>query len=98
MKNYSHLKRQYPGYISLDQFHKICKIAKRSAKYLVDSGIVPAIDSGKKTHRYQIAIEDVIAYLRRRDREGSMIPTGLLTSGQREPSICASFSRLVELG
>jgi len=98
MKNYSHLKRQYPGYISLDQFHKICKIAKRSAKYLVDSGIVPAIDSGKKTHRYQIAIEDVIAYLRRRDREGSMIPTGLLTSGQREPSTRVSFSRLVELG
>lgn len=98
MKNYSHLKRQYPGYISLDQFYKICKIAKRSAKYLVDNGIIPSIDSGKKTHRYQIAIEDVIVYLRRRDREGSMIPTGLLTSGQREPSTRASFSRLVALG
>jgi len=98
MKNYSHLKRQYPGNVSLDQFHRICKIAKRSAKYLVDNGIVPAIDSGKKTHRYQIAIDDVIAYLRRRDREGSMIPTGLLTSGQRKPSTRASFSRLTALG
>lgn len=98
MKKYSYLKRQYPGYVSLDQFYRICKIAKRSAKYLVDNGIVPAIDTGKKTHRYQIAVDDVITYLRCRDREGSMIPTGLLTSGQREPSTRVSFSRLVALG
>ena len=97
MKNYSHLKRQYPGYISLDQFYKICKIAKRSAKYLVDNGIVPAIDSGKKTHRYQIAIEDVIAYLRRRDREGSLIPAGATSS--REPSDSKrSYSQVVARG
>ena len=98
MENYNLLKGQYPNYISLEQFCKICKVAKRSAKYLVDNGIVPAIDSGKKTRRYQIAIDDVIAYLYRRDREGSLIPTGVVTSGFHKPSTRKSFSRLVTLG
>jgi hypothetical protein len=97
MKNYSYLKRQYPNHISLDQFHRICKIAKRSAKYLVDNGIVPAIDSGKKTHRYRIAIDDVIAYLRCRDRDGSMIPVGVTSS--RKPNIARrSYSQTVAYG
>ena len=98
MENYNLLKGQHPDYISLEQFCKICKIAKRSAKYLVDNGIVPAIDSGKKTRRYQIAIDDVIAYLQRRDREGSLIPTGVVTSGCHKPSTRKSFSRLVTQG
>ena len=78
---YESLKEQYPEYISLDQLHRICKIAKRSAKYLVEHGIVPAQDTGKKTWRYRIAIDDVITYLRRREQVGSMIP------------YCASASR-----
>ncbi|MCL2592044.1 MAG: helix-turn-helix domain-containing protein [Defluviitaleaceae bacterium] len=77
---YYKLKEQYPEYISLEQLSKICKIAKRSAKYLLDQGIIPCQDTGKSTWRYKIALEDVITYLRRREQVGSMIPCGVVIS------------------
>jgi len=83
-KKYDTLREQYPEYISLDQLRLICRIAKRSARYLVSNGIIPAIDTGKKTWRYQVAIDDVIRYLRRREQWGSMIPPGAVSS--RPPS------------
>ena len=39
MEKYQALKEQYPDYVSLDQFYRICGIAKRSALYLVQNGI-----------------------------------------------------------
>ena len=101
-KKYQGLREQYPEFISLDQLRVICRIAKRSAKYLLDHGIIPCQDTGKKTWRYKIALDDVITYLHRREQVGSMIPYGTATS--RKPSterikssrIC--FSQLVELG
>ena len=65
--------------VSLDQVTKICRIAKRNAKYLVDNGIIPYTDTGKKTWHYKIALEDVIDYLRRREKVGSI-------STQKPPS------------
>jgi len=76
MRKYQSLKKQYPEYVSLDQLYRICKISKKSARYLVESGTIPAIDSGKKTWRYKIAMGDVIKYLIKRDKAGSMIPMG----------------------
>jgi len=72
---YESLREQYPPHISLDQLHRICGIAKRSAKYLVEHGIIPAQDTGRQTWRYKIALDDVIIYLRRREQVGSMIPS-----------------------
>ena len=97
MKKYENLRTKYNEHISLDQLRVICKIAKRSARYLVENGIIPAIDTGRKTWRYQIAIDDVIEYLRRRDREGSLIPAGATSS--REPSDSKrSYSQIVSRG
>jgi excisionase family DNA binding protein len=103
MKDYTELKSKYPEYISLDELSRVCRIAKRSARYLVEHGIIPAIDTGKKTWRYQIAIDDVIAYLFRRDKVGSMIPPGAVTSHYKTRKINAyanrkSFSKLVTEG
>jgi len=101
-KQYGQLKRQYPEYVSLDQLYKICQIAKKSARYLVEHGIIPAIDTGQKTWRYKIAIDDVITYLRRRDQVGSMIPPGVVSSRpqrkERKISNRKSFSQIVTLG
>lgn len=36
-----------PHTISKNQFYKICHISKRHAKYLLDSGLVKCVDSGK---------------------------------------------------
>ena len=84
MKKYEELKKIYPEYISLQQFYQICKIAKRSAAYLLQHQIVPCIDNGKGTWRYKIKIDDVIIYLRTRDKKGSMIPRGALTTKKKK--------------
>jgi len=47
---YKNLKKQYHDVISLEQLRKICRIAKRTAKYLLDNGIIPCTNTGKKTH------------------------------------------------
>jgi hypothetical protein len=80
MKKYDYLREQYPETISLDQLYRICSISKRSASYLIRHGVIPAEDTGRKTWRYRIALEDVIAYLNKRDRIGSMIPLGAVSS------------------
>ena len=99
MKKYKKLKDLYPEYISLDNLYKICKIAKRSALYLVQHGIIPAIDTGKQTWRYKIAIDDVITYLQRRDEVGSMIPHGAVNSrAKKNVNNRKLFSQVAILG
>lgn len=39
---------QYPDSMTKDQFYRIAHISKRHAKYLLDSGLVPCHDSGKR--------------------------------------------------
>jgi hypothetical protein len=95
-KKYDKLREQYPEYISLDQFRCICKIAKRSASYLIQHGIIPAIDTGKLTWRYKIALDDVITYLRRREQWGSMIPPGALNAKRKKSTKrCGSFRSVI---
>ena len=79
-KKYEELLETYPEYISLDQMRVICRIAKRTARYLLESGIVPCECTGKKTWRYKIKLVDVIAYLQASEKEGSRIPRGVLSS------------------
>jgi len=103
MKDYKVLKNQYPAFISLDELSKVCRIAKRSARYLVEHEIIPAIDTGKQTWRYQINIDDVIYYLQRRDKFGSMIPPGVVTSRYKNRTNISrtnrkSFSQMVVEG
>jgi len=99
---YELLRKQYTEYICLDQLHKVCGISKRSAQYLVENGIIPAIDTGKQTWRYRIALDDVISYLIRREEVGSMIPHGVATSRKpkhiRTLSTRKCFAQLVAPG
>ena len=66
-KEYETILRTYPKTISKDQMYKICHISKSTCLYLLEKKLVPCIDTGKKTHRFYIRIEDVINYLE--DRE-----------------------------
>ena len=96
---YESLREQYPEYVSLDQLRVICGIAKRSAKYLLDNGIIPYHDTGRQTWKYKIYIGDVITYLRRREQVGSMIPFGAVTSHSNRPvSTRKCFAQLVTEG
>lgn len=59
--------QQYPEYITKDQMYRICHISKKTCLFLLESGLVPNIDSGKKTRRFKIKTVDVIQYLKDRD-------------------------------
>jgi len=100
-KKYGKLWDEYPVLISLDQLYRICRISKRSALYLIQNGIIPATDTGKKTWKYRIFIEDVIDYLRHRDQYGSMIPRGAASSRtkkQKKTGDCNSFAYILYPG
>jgi hypothetical protein len=103
MNDYTALKSRYPDLLSLDELSRVCRIAKRTARYLVEHGIIPAIDTGKRTWRYQIKIDDVITYLVQRDKYGSMIPPGALSSRSKNRKKAStttrkSFSQIITEG
>ena len=64
---YQYLREQYPEIITKDQLYRICHISKRKALWLLENGVIPCEDSGKKTRRFRIRLEDVIEFLERRD-------------------------------
>ena len=65
--NYQYILEQYPIYMTKDQMYRICHISKKTCLYLLERGLVPCLDSGKKTRRFKIKTTDVIHYLE--DRE-----------------------------
>lgn len=54
------LYQSYPRneYISGETLYKFLHISKRKMKYLLENGYIPYIDTGKRTYRYVIKIED----------------------------------------
>lgn len=80
--DYDELKSQYPSVISADQFRQICHISKRKAKWLLENDVIPCKDSGKKTRRFTIKMDDVIEFLKKQT-EGNlkiMPPPGIFTT------------------
>ena len=78
-ENYS---LQIPEMISKDQLYKICHVSKRKALWLLENGVIPCVDSGKKTRRFTIKTVDVVKYLRKLD-EGKikeLPPPGIFSS------------------
>lgn len=83
---YRYLLNEYPETVQKEQFRIICHISKRTARYLLQSGLVPCIQSGKKTRNYTIKMKDVVRYLERREihPEKYKLPPGSY-SGTYEP-------------
>lgn len=63
---FKELKRKYPKTMSKDQFYQVAHISKATALFLLQAGLVPCRDTGKKTRRYTIETDDVITYLKDR--------------------------------
>lgn len=80
---YEYLREQYPEIISKDQLYRICHISKRKARWLLENGVIPCEDSGKRTRRFRIRLEDVITFLEQRDagRLQEEIPAGIFSGG-----------------
>ena len=56
----------WPDPMSRTDFRKACHIGTRTSIYLLESGLVPCENNGKKTRCYKISKADVAAYLLRR--------------------------------
>lgn len=81
VSKYRYLLNQYPETVQKEQFRIICHISKRTARYLLQSGLVPCVQSGKKTRNYTIKMKDIVRYLERREihPEKYKLPPGSYT-------------------
>ena len=53
--------------IGKDALCRLCRISKRHAEYLLQSGLIPCRRTGRKTRCYRIRTEDVKHYLEQRE-------------------------------
>lgn len=90
------IKEQYGEVIALEQLYQICHISKRKAKWLLDNKVIPCEDSGKKTRRYTIKTDDVIAYLDAIEKNGDITPVGIFSSNSRKSKKEDEFQALYE--
>lgn len=67
MNTYLDELANYGNTLTKEQLRIVCHISKRKATYLLQSGLIPCINTGKKTHTYIVAKSAVAFYLR--DRE-----------------------------
>lgn len=93
--NYTCLYGKYPEVISGDQLYQICHISKRKAKWLLDHGVIPCQDSGKKTRRYKIKLSDVIQYLHARENMPDTVapPVGAFNVKRKQLSPISQISK-----
>ena len=83
---YSELLQQFPEYMTKDQMYRVCHISKKTCLFLLENGLVPCIDSGKKTRRFKIETNAVIHYLEDRDLHPELYrpPEGFYKKKQSE--------------
>lgn len=73
----------YPDPMSRNDFRIVCHIGTRTSLYLLQSGLVPCKNNGKKTRCYKIAKKDVAEYLYRRESDPmctTLLPAGGITT------------------
>jgi len=83
---YSELLQQFPEYMTKNQMYKVCHISKKTCLFLLENGLVPCIDSGKKTRRFKIETNAVIHYLEDRELRPELYrpPEGFYKKKQSE--------------
>lgn len=57
----------YPDLMTKEQMRIACHISKRTALFLLQSKLIPSVNSGKKTRCYKIKKKDIIEFMN--DRE-----------------------------
>lgn len=58
---------EYSETISMEQMRIVCHISKRTARHLLENGLIPCEISPKKTRRFTIKTTEVVYYLKRRE-------------------------------
>lgn len=69
-----------------NQMYKVCHISKKTCLFLLENGLVPCIDSGKKTRRFKIETNAVVHYLEDRELRPELYrpPEGFYKKKQSE--------------
>ena len=60
--------KNLPTIMNKEQLRAACHISKRTALYLLQSGLIPCETTGKKTRCYSIKKKDIIAFLKDREQ------------------------------
>lgn len=64
-------------YGTQETVRQMLHISKRKAKYILDNGIIPCINTGKKTRQYKVKISDIEYYMKHPyDFAAGMFPSG----------------------
>ena len=61
--DYEQLLKDCPKYMNLEQMRIVCHISKKTARRLLQTGLVPCKKADKRTHAYKIKKTDIIKYL-----------------------------------
>lgn len=104
MPDYENVLSSYPEYISKEQMRLICHISKKTARLLLQNGLIPCVISDRKTHTYKIAKSDIIEYLWQRDNapekyilpDGSYARTSVMSDAEHSTVIHVDFSLFEE--
>lgn len=93
--DYSEIIQAYPPVITLEQLYQICHISKRKAKWLLETKLIPCQDSGKKTRRFKIRTENVVAYLigQAANPEKYRAPVGMFNASKNGTHLQNTMSR-----
>ena len=85
--DFSYLFDHYPQEVTSDQVRQMLHISKRKCAWMLQNGWIRCEDNGKKTRRYTIYLEDVIAYAEDRAKhpEKYAFPA-IFSSGRGTPS------------
>ena len=63
--------KKLPAIMNKEQLRTACHISKRTALYLLQSGLIPSETTGKKTRCYSIKKKDIIAFLKDKEENPS---------------------------
>ncbi len=84
--------KKYPATLSKEQIYKLCHISKRVAKYYLDNGIIPCVNTGHATHKYMVRTTDVVDFLRKREAFPDIYKISLPSGARYTPSVLPPVS------
>ena len=83
--DFSYLRDHYPQEVTSDQVRQMLHISKRKCAWMLQNGWIRCEDNGKKTRRYTIYLEDVIAYAEDRAKHPEKYAFPAIFSSGRAP-------------
>jgi len=92
---YDWLLEQYPKFMNKEDLYRVCHVSKRTALFYLEGGLIPYVDSEKKTRKYTIRTVDVIEFLERRDKSPFPVapPSGWYAEKKKKSSDPRYYSR-----